>query len=441
MIIDCAGSYITSVTEPFAFPPSMPSNTVEVASYYDCEADSMHCVAKQTWRMDWQDPQGLGAFYHLLTRRIFPGEGNEGKVMALASYGDPDALGLPPLATKHGMVLIPEPWRCLIASGDNYRFIEDDAAALKRCANFAAAGQRCFEKALLEVAGWLRKCTGKQNLCFAGGTALNCTANAKLLREAGFRDVYIPPAPHDGGTAVGCALYGLALLEGPNACRRFSWTNDYLGVPESQDDVSSIVRRYGNVEMVKPLNLSFEVAQLLANGLVVGLFQQRAEFGPRALGNRSILADPRNPGIRNWINEQVKGRELFRPLAPTVLAERAAEYFCVPCASPFMQYAVAVRPEVESAIRGVVHRDGSARIQTLEECINPLFYKIIDEFARLTGVPMVLNTSLNRKEEPIVETVNEAMACLTGSGMHALAIPPYLIKKRFIATNAQCSNE
>src|SRR5690606_32742498 len=177
---------------------------------------------------DWAQPTGLGCFYALLTRTLWPtGEGNEGKVMGLAPFGDPDADGLPELEVRGHEVFIPDAWLRQFAQADRYRYFVDGGGEFSDCANLAAAGQRAFENALLRLVAWLHEQTGEENLVFAGGTALNCTANGRVIRESPFTRVFIPPSPHDGGTALGCAIYGLVDLLG-EPCE-FRWENDFLG--------------------------------------------------------------------------------------------------------------------------------------------------------------------------------------------------------------------
>jgi len=429
LIVDCAGSPLSRVTETYADIGTASSDDVETASYYWVEGGHIRCVKKDAWSFDWTQPAGLGAFYHLVTQRIFPGEGNEGKVMALASFGDPGRLRLPPLQVEQGEIAIPRGWIEILTCADDFTVSPTSISVSQQVADLAAAAQVSFEAALLQTARWLRRVTGSRNLCFAGGTALNCPANTVIARKAGFSRVYIPPAPHDGGTAIGCALYGLAQLRGHAACRGFSWQSDYLGVSRSSDRLEEIATRGPAVIIERPADLPVTIARLIANGAVIGLFQDRGEFGPRALGNRSILADPRDPDIQRRINETVKGRETFRPLAPTVLAHRADEFFGWTPHSPFMQFAVPVRAHRARAIPGVVHHDRTARIQMLHREDNPFFFDVITAFERLTAVPMLLNTSFNGAGEPIVETLEDAFACFGATGIDGLVCPPFLATK------------
>lgn len=430
MVVDCAGSPARDFTERLSGQEDIPADWVEVSSFYECDGFNVRCLSKQTWDFDWAHPAGLGCFYFFLTRAIFPGEGNEGKVMGLAPYGDPDALGMPPLVTLGEKVFIPDEWLRLLSDKSRFRYFTDASGSFQECADLAAAGQRCFEAALLEMATWLHFQTGAENLCFAGGTALNCVANGRLLRESPFKNVFVPPSPHDGGTALGCALYGL--IEGLGVRRKFHWVNDFLG-PRCEDlerAVEALLRVDEDVIVERPDNLIESLVDLLASGRVAALFQDRSELGPRALGHRSILADPRSPTVRGWINQHVKGREMFRPLAPAVLIEAASDYFDIDQPVPFMQFAAEVRPECRDIIPAVTHVDGTARLQTVSSEDDPFFHSVIKSFGRRTGISVLLNTSFNGKGEPIVETPAEALSCFKSTAIHALAIPPFLIRKR-----------
>jgi carbamoyltransferase len=428
MVVDAQGSRVKDFTEPFPSTDAAP-DLLEVASFYTCERGRVECVGKQLWHGDWADPAGLGCFYYLLTRTIFAGEGSEGKVMGLAPFGRPHALGLPDLRVDEYRVHIPDEWMKIFADRTRFGFFQDGTGSFEDCANLAAEGQRAFEAALLRVAGWLYKETGAANLCFAGGTALNCSANGRLLRESRFDDVFIPPSPHDGGTALGSALYGM--IDCLGAPSDFRWVNDFLGPdPDTQAVEDALREASPDLIVDRPADLVDEIVRLLDSGRVVGLHQGRSESGPRALGNRSIIADARHPGMQRFINSQVKGREWFRPLAPLVLAEAAATIFDVDRPAPFMQYAADVRTTYRQALPAITHVDGTARLQTVEEKNTPFLYALLNAFAARTGCPVLLNTSLNGRGDPLVETPQDSLACLQQTSMHALAMPPYLVRKR-----------
>jgi carbamoyltransferase len=430
MIVDGQGSPVSDLTEYWAGAAYVPGDWREVASFYRADRERVLCLGKQLWDRDDARLVGLGMFYFLLTQAMFPGEGNEGKVMGLAPHGDPRALGLPPLIVEAGQVSIPAPWRELLRERERFHYGRP-GVAFEDCANLAAAGQRAFEDALLEVARWLHAQTRLDSLCFAGGTALNCSANERLLRETPFRQVFIPPAPSDAGTALGCALYGLTELAGESCAYR--WTHDYLGPVPGRDRIEAALldRDDLRIELLPDMNtLCGRMLGLLRSNRVLGLYQGGSEFGPRALGHRSILGDPRQGIMRDWINARVKQREWFRPLAPVVLEERAADWFDLPGPSPFMQFAAPVRPHMAARVPAITHVDGTARLQTVGSDDDPLLRRLLQGFEAATGVPVLLNTSFNGKDEPIVETPQEALASFRRMPLHALVMPPFLITKR-----------
>jgi carbamoyltransferase len=432
MIIDGQGSPVRDFTESCGVGEETPPDMLEVSSFYRCERGRPpECFAKQLWDGDWDRPAGLGCFYYLLTRLMFTGEGSEGKVMGLAPFGDPEASGLPGLAVDGHRVLIPQEWLDVLAQRERFSHFLGGPGSFADCANLAAEGQRAFERALLQVTAWLHEQTRMDELVFAGGTALNCSANGRILRESAFRDVFIPPSAHDGGTALGCALYGMTECLGEPS--GFRWTDDFLG-PEPDAlalrDATQAAAAEPGLVVERPADLAGRVAELLHAGFVVGVHQGRSESGPRALGNRSIIGDARHPAMRDFINFRVKGREWFRPLAPLVLAEAAPTIFEVDRPAPFMQLAIDVRPEHRDTLPAITHVDGTARIQTVEPEHTPFLHALLDAFARRTGCPVLVNTSLNGKGEPLTESPEDSLACLTGTAMHALVMHPYLIRKR-----------
>lgn len=427
MIIDFQGSRARDFTDGWDGSPS-EGEWVEVSSFYKCEGDDVRLLGKQLWDEDGRRPVGLGCFYNYLTRAIFPGAGNEGKVMGLAPYGDPRRMGLPPLRVSGEKVFIPDEWLRVLGDRRGFRFFQDGTGSFEDCADLAAAGQRCFEDALLSVAEWLRGRTGARSLCFAGGTALNCVANGRLLRESGFEDVFVPPSPHDGGTALGCAVYGLRECLGLRP--DFRWVNDFTGPEPSPDFAWMEAVEAESMEVERPDDLLGRMVDMLAEGEVVGLYQGRSELGPRALGHRSILADPRGPDIKSWINARVKGRESFRPLAPAALEESASKYFDVDRPVPFMQFAVDLRPEYRGLLPAVTHVDGTARLQTVGRRDDEFFHALLERFEERTGVGVLLNTSFNGPGEPIVETPAEAFECFKATQLDALVIPPHVIRKK-----------
>jgi carbamoyltransferase len=366
---------------------------------------------------------------------IWPeGEGNEGKVMGLAPFGDPTAMGLPALDVREHEVFIPEEWIKVFADRETYRWTAEcssDPASFQACADLAAAGQQVFQDALMQLVGWLHEQTGLDDLVFAGGCGLNCTANGTILRESAFSGVFIPPSPHDGGTAVGCAIYGLVECLGEPS--DFRWTNDFLGPelgPAAVEGAVAVLAEDGEIDVQRPDDLAGAMVDLLERGRVVALHQGRSESGPRALGNRSIIGDPRRPAMQDYINYDVKGREWFRPLAPLVLADHAQRIFDVDRPAPFMQYAADVRPEYREQYPGITHVDGTARLQTVEPVNTPFLHELMTRWFERTGSPVLINTSLNGPGDPLTETPEQSIATLRNTGMHALAIPPFLLVKR-----------
>ncbi len=428
MVIDCQGSPAGDFSESDAQFAAAP-DLLEVASFYRCDRTRIECVGKQLWDGDWARPTGLGCFYYQLTRMIFPGEGNEGKVMGLAPFGNPDALGLPPLTVRGERVLIPDEWIAIFQQGERFRFSAGEGG-WEGAADLAAAGQRVFEDALLEVAGWLHRETALPDLCFAGGIALNCSANSRLLRESQFKRLFIPPSPHDGGTALGSALYGLSEQLGIRPA--FRWENDFLGPDDDAAAKARLVTSLPRDELLleTPDDIAGRIARLLESGRVVGIHDGRSESGPRALGNRSILADPRRPSMQSFINDRVKGREWFRPLAPIVPLQVAPALFDIDRPAPFMQFAASVRPKHRPELPATTHVDGTARLQTVDEQNTPLLWALLMEFEARTGCPVLLNTSLNGPGQPLAESPDDAVDCLRTTDMHALAMPPFLIRKR-----------
>ena len=283
---------------------------------------------------------------------------------------------------------------------------------------------------LLKRAIWLREATGAKNLCMAGGVALNCVANGRIVREAGFEKVWVQPAAGDDGIAIGCAYYGyLAILKKQ---RSSVMQHAYLGAAYTDENARAAARKFlvRLQTMTTPSkNICRDTARLLAAGHVFAWFQGRSEFGPRALGNRSILADPRHADMKDKLNKRVKHRQAFRPFAPVVLAERANEIFEGDEESPFMLLVKRVRPEWKDKIPAIVHVDGTARVQTVRRDQNERLYGLLEEFDAITGVPVLLNTSLNVKGEPIVETPADALACFLGTGIDYLALHDMLIAK------------
>lgn len=306
-----------------------------------------------------------------------------------------------------------------------------DAPALDdRYADIAASIQEATEEAVLGVARHARLVTGCQDLCLAGGVALNVMANSRVLREAGFRNVWVQPAAGDSGGSLGAATYLYHAVLGGKPRHRM--TDVYLGPEFSDQEINAFLTSERiPFESLPPADVAGTTAALLAKGNVVGWFQGRMEFGPRALGARSILADPTREVMKEIVNEKIKHREPFRPFAPSVLAEAAPEYFEFEASShresPFMLLLARVKEEKRAVIPAVTHVDGTARAQTVSRQQSPLYYDLICEFGRRTGVPVLLNTSFNVRGEPIVCTPREAFNSFSHTDMDYLVLGTALV--------------
>jgi len=293
----------------------------------------------------------------------------------------------------------------------------------------AHSGQKTIEEIMVRMASHAHRETGLGNLCIAGGVGLNCVANWRILQEAGFSEIFIQPAAGDSGGALGTALYIYnSVLKNP---RTYRMSHALLGPAFADEEIRAMLQ--GNEAVYEETDCEDELvtrtAQMIANGKVVGWFQGRMEFGPRALGSRSLLADPRNRGMKDLINAKVKFREAFRPFAPAVLKECAHEYFEMPPGmdAPFMLLVPKVRKDKRNVIPAVTHQDGTGRVQTVTEHTNPLYYRVIKKFAELTGVPVVINTSFNVRGEPIVCTPQDAYNTFVNTGIDTLVIGKYIV--------------
>ncbi|MDQ4131818.1 MAG: carbamoyltransferase [Actinomycetota bacterium] len=367
-------------------------------------------------------PHSLGLLYEDVTQHLgFRRSSDEYKVMALAAYGRPrflsefrravrptgaggfeiDRLELDALAKRRG-------------PGDK---VDDDHADL------AASLQTRLEEVLLDLARWLHGRTGDRVLTLAGGVALNCVANARLAAEGPFEHLWVQPAAGDAGTALGAALH-VAQAEGDPVA---PMAGADLGRQWSDDEVEAGLVT-ADIAYERPADLAGAVAEVLAANGVVAWFQGRSEYGPRALGHRSLLADPRRPENLSRLND-VKGREQFRPVAPMVLAEAAPRIFEGVLPSPYMLFVHRIRPEWKDRIPAVSHVDGTARAQTVDRTQQPLVASLLDAFERRTGIPVLVNTSLNTAGRPMVDDPRDALECFGSAPVDALALGPFLIRR------------
>lgn len=283
--------------------------------------------------------------------------------------------------------------------------------------------QYWLEKTMIDYANSLYEVTKSKNLCIAGGVGLNSVANKKIIDATSFENIFIQPAAGDSGLALGCALWAKHQLQK----KPIEWrmNNAYLGRPYSENEVVKALAASGK-KYIKLGNPAKTAAKLIAQEKIIGWFQGKSEYGPRALGNRSIICSPIPPGMKDRLNSQVKHRESFRPFAPAVLEEKAAEYFDLNCNSPFMLLVAKVK---KGNLPAITHVDGTGRIQTVSKEQNPAFYNLIEEFEKITGVPVVLNTSFNNNGEPIVESPSDAIKSFETTNLDALIIHNYLIER------------
>jgi carbamoyltransferase len=318
--------------------------------------------------------------------------------------------------------------------GDKPSNYEELCRVNQHYADIAASIQKVTEELLIGMARHVHQQTGLKKLCIAGGVGLNSVANSRILRETPFEELYIQPAAGDGGGALGAALWAYNTLLGKP--RNFSMDHAYWGRQNSDNEIGDFLRA-NNIpyhQMNSDDQLYDRVVERLTSGKVIGWSQGRFEWGPRALGSRSILADPRNEEMKDIVNSKIKFREPYRPFAPSVLAECAEKYFELPNAvnhSParFMLYVVPVRPEEQHTLPAITHVDGTGRLQTVFREQSPRYYGLIERFGQATGVPVVLNTSFNLKGEPVVNTPANAFSTFSKSEMDTLVLENFVIEK------------
>ena len=405
--------------------------------YGDDSSSSAYLGRGNTLQRQWSTGvmNSAGLVYTFVTEHLgFAGFGDEGKVMALAAFGEDTYV------KRFRDVIKPTPDGGYAVNMDYFsydafgelrpfkrKFLDTfgpvrlpDEPLTDRHHDLAFALQAVTEEIVVGVVRALLKKFPVRDLCMTGGVALNCVANAKILEQTDVRRIWVPPCASDTGAPLGSALWHYHQTLGHP--RGFEMTHPFYGQAYSDDRIREALAKAGlQYRRIPEAQMLRRVAQDLADGKIVGWFQGRFEMGPRALGNRSILADPRRAEMRDHLNAQVKKREGFRPFAPAVLLERASEFFEIDQPDPFMTLAPRVRQDKQGVIAAAVHVDGTGRIQTVERSANPRYYGLIEEFGRITGVPVLLNTSFNRKE-PIVASPEHAISCYLASGMDVLVL-------------------
>ncbi|MDP4148464.1 MAG: carbamoyltransferase C-terminal domain-containing protein [Bacteroidota bacterium] len=399
-------------------------------------------------------PHSVGLFYTAFTQLLgFPHYGDEYKVMGLAPYGKPDhvdalrdvLLFQPDGLFRLNLKYFRSATRGIISYGEDHipqvaplfspYMVEKFGAARAKDQpltqyhkDLAASVQRITEELIFHILGHLQTRTGLKNICIAGGVAQNSVANGKLTRNTPFTGVYIPSAGHDAGISMGAALYVYnQVLDQPRA---EAVRTAYTGSRFSNEDIEQYLRgRHIDYRRYPDSELYEKVADRLIDAGVVGWFNGRAEFGPRALGARSILADPRRSDAKDLLNSKIKRRESFRPFAPSILKEYVKEYFEVEDEVPFMEKVFPIRPEKRALIPAVTHVDGTGRLQSVDRSVTPRYYQLIEAFRKKTGVPILLNTSFN-ENEPIVNSPEHALDCFLRTDMDMLVLENCVITRR-----------
>jgi carbamoyltransferase len=390
-------------------------------SYYVGKDNHLTCIGQVNM------PHSLGLLYEKITTHLgFLHSSDEYKVMALASYGKP---------------LFEKQFRDIIHIKNNGQYTIDDVdftdlfgPVRKKGDEFTAhhfnvahSLQKVLQETVLELVDWLYEQTREDTLCMAGGVALNCVMNAYLKDKSKFKNIWVQPAAGDAGTALGAALW-IDAQERKTSERSFEMSHAYWG-PDFSDESIEKFLNWAKVPYRKLDDVARETAMILAKDKIIGWYQGRMEFGPRALGSRSILASPISAEMQARLNE-VKDREDFRPVAPVVLEEDANEWFSDARYSPFMLFVYPVREDKADKIPAVRHVDGTARIQTVNQRQHPAYHNLLTEFKKLTGVPVLVNTSFNTLGKPIVSSPRDAVECFWTSPFDALVIGSFVIEKQ-----------
>ncbi|MEZ5015664.1 MAG: carbamoyltransferase C-terminal domain-containing protein [Flavipsychrobacter sp.] len=442
LIIDGCGSPIEQCDDMNGAKIHVPDSMAMIAekdSYYRYQDGILKSLYKDF--SEFKPPTGsnihlpttrhsIGGLYSLMSRYVFGNMNDVGKLMGLAPYGDRKAYTTPLFHLKEERVFVNEDAFSILNNAS--KGFEDFKRRFKYFADIAAWTQKEVEKAILYTIRSRLSFNYNSNLCYAGGVALNAVANARILKEGLVDSLYIQPAAADNGIAIGCAYYGwLKTLKKEKVTHNGS---TYFGASYSEQKILNAIIGY---EKTNRLNINYSIdknaivtaAKYLAEGKIIAWYQDGAEFGPRALGNRSILADPRLPSIQSFINKEIKFREDFRPFAPSVLKEDASKYFKYAYDSPYMILVDEVLEEHRKALAGITHNDNSARVQTVTATSNPKYYELISAFKKETGLPILLNTSFNKRGMPIVETPEEAISLFYETKLDVLVMGNIILNK------------
>lgn len=430
-----ASVYFTSPYEESAVLTIDALGELECTAFYHGKDNNIRKL------LSYNFPHSLGFIYATMTDYLgFKSNNDEYKVMGLASFGKPkfyEKLKGVVHIMPDGHIRLNYSYFDRFFRGKDYvneKFYsvfgprrEHGEKLTERHADFAASLQLLLEESVLKMANYLYRLAGLKNLCLAGGVALNCTMNGRLLKEGPFKNIFLQPACHDAGCALGAALLVKHKILGVS--EREELKSPYLGEEFSNDQIKSQLDE-SKVSYQYYGDIVSKTAELIAAGNIVGWFQGRTEWGPRALGNRSILADPTRPDMKDLINKHVKHREDFRPFAPSVTIEDAGTFFEGIKDSPFMLFVVKAKDLAKQKIPAVVHIDGTSRVQTVSKDVNPLYYKLLRAFEAIKGVPILLNTSFNIDKEPIVNSPKDAIRCFYSTGIDYLVMGNYLLSKK-----------
>ncbi|ARN76132.1 carbamoyltransferase [Oceanicoccus sagamiensis] len=411
----------------------------ETISLYDASGTTLtplekHLVTNHDWLKPYQgdvrmaDFASLGGIFSSCAGQIFGSYSDAGKVMGLAPYGSPTIAAEEFFSINNGGLTfhnnVPK----------RFTFSERWPQHQQLYADLACSAQQALEEAILYLTRQLKQKSNSKNFVYAGGVALNSVANERIVRESGFENVYIIPPAEDSGAALGAAYYGLWSIKPTNT--KNTLKSDSLGAVYSESEIDTAINNSPWVEVINDQASPEDVAELIANNNIIGFFAQGSELGPRSLGQRSILCDPRRKDAKKVLNDRVKHREGFRPFAPVILAEEVANWFDLEGThpeSPFMLRVLRFRENAEEKVPGVTHCDGSGRVQTVTKENNGQYYEVLKAFHAKTGVPILINTSLNVMGEPIVETPEDTLYSLAMTDLDYIFIGNKILgkKKRF----------
>ena len=435
LIVDGAGSPASDFTaDELKVLNGNSQDSWETISLYHASGSSIvplekHAVDRGAWLVGHNGEMpsfgSLGGIFSAAAEQIFGEVAEAGKVMGLAPYGKPLFPTSDFFDIANGRFHFKDTVPLRFRHAERWPNRADEYQAL------AASVQSALEDALLYLVRHLRELCSSDNLCYAGGVALNSVANERIIRESGFKNIYIMAAAEDSGTAIGAAYHGLWQLTQHNSRRPI--LHDAPGRSYTSADVSAAINATENIHVVNSTDVISGAVELLCDRKIIGWFDGGSELGPRALGQRSILCDPRLPEAKDTLNRRVKMRESFRPFAPAVLLEEASNWFDFDGTtqeSPFMLRVVDVKPEKRNEIPAIVHVDGTGRLQTLTRENNGRFYDLVQKFHEKTGVPVLLNTSFNRMGQPIIETPADAIACLLNTGLDCCVFEDRIVFKK-----------